>query len=52
MNKGRAPGSVVPRLGSAFSSMTSPVTLILDDVHALHNSERRAALLQLIVYTH
>jgi LuxR family maltose regulon positive regulatory protein len=38
------PGSVVPRLGSAFSSMTSPVALILDDVHALHNSECRAAL--------
>ena len=31
------PGSVVPRLGSAFSSMTSPVALVLDDVHALHN---------------
>ena len=27
------PGSVVPRLGSAFSSMTSPVVLVLDDVH-------------------
>src|ERR1039458_3404345 len=38
------PGSVVPRLGSAFSSMTSPVVLMLDDVHALHNSECRAAL--------
>ena len=38
------PGSVVPRLGSAFSSMASPVALILDDVHALHNSECRAAL--------
>ena len=38
------PGSVVPRLGAAFSSMTSPVALILDDVHALHNSECRAAL--------
>ena len=38
------PGSVVPRLGSAFSSMTSPVALVLDDVHALHNSECRAAL--------
>src|SRR5207237_6619470 len=32
------PGSVVPRLGAAFSSMTSPVVLMLDDVHALHNS--------------
>ena len=38
------PGSVVPRLGSAFSSMASPVALILDDVHVLHNSECRAAL--------
>src|SRR5499427_5833839 len=38
------PGSVVPRLCSAFSSMTSPVVLVLDDVHVLHNSECRAAL--------
>ena len=38
------PGSVVPRLGSAFSSMTSPVMLVLDDVHVLRNSECRAAL--------
>jgi LuxR family maltose regulon positive regulatory protein len=38
------PGSVVPRLGSAFSSMTSPVVLVLDDVHALRNRECRAAL--------
>ena len=38
------PGSVVPRLGSAFSSMTSPVVLVLDDVHVLRNSECRAAL--------
>ncbi len=38
------PGSVVPRLGSAFSSMTSPVVLLLDDVHALHNRECGAAL--------
>ena len=38
------PGSVVPRLSSAFSSMTSPVALVLDDVHVLHNSECRAAL--------
>ena len=38
------PGSVVPRLGSAFSSMSSPVVLVLDDVHVLHNSECRAAL--------
>ena len=32
------PGSVVPRLGRAFSSMTSPVVLVLDDVHVLRNS--------------
>ena len=38
------PGSVVPRLGAAFSSMTSPVVLVMDDVHLLHNSECRAAL--------
>jgi LuxR family transcriptional regulator, maltose regulon positive regulatory protein len=38
------PGSVVPRLGSAFASMTSPVVLLLDDVHTLHNSECRATL--------
>jgi len=38
------PGSVVPRLGSAFASMTRPVVLMLDDVHVLHNSGCRAAL--------
>ena len=38
------PGSVVPRLSSAFSSMTSPVVLVLDDVHLLRNREGRAAL--------
>src|SRR5215831_5463177 len=38
------PGSVVPRLGSAFSLMASPVVLVLDDVHMLHNSECLAAL--------
>jgi len=38
------PGSVVPRLGSAFSSMTSPVVLVLDDVHVLRNRECQAAL--------
>jgi LuxR family maltose regulon positive regulatory protein len=38
------PGSVVPRLGSAFSSMTSPVALVLDDVHTLRNRECQAAL--------
>src|SRR6185437_7145478 len=38
------PGSVVPRLGSAMMSRTSPVVLVLDDVHVLRNSECRAAL--------
>jgi LuxR family transcriptional regulator, maltose regulon positive regulatory protein len=38
------PGLVVPRLGSAMMSRTSPVALVLDDVHVLHNSECRAAL--------
>ncbi len=37
-------GSVVPQLGSAFSSMSSPVVLVLDDVHKLHSRECRAAL--------
>jgi len=38
------PGSVVPRLGSAFASMTTPTALVLDDVHVLHSSECRSAL--------
>jgi LuxR family maltose regulon positive regulatory protein len=38
------PGSVVPRLSSAFSSMTVPVVLVLDDVHLLRNPECRDAL--------
>jgi LuxR family transcriptional regulator, maltose regulon positive regulatory protein len=38
------PGSVVPRLASAFSSMISPVVLVLDDVHMLRNPECRAAV--------
>ena len=38
------PGSVVPRLGSAFASMATPVALVLDDVHLLHNTECRDAL--------
>jgi len=38
------PGSVVPRLGSAFSSMTSPIVLVLDDVHVLQNRESRDAV--------
>jgi LuxR family transcriptional regulator, maltose regulon positive regulatory protein len=37
-------GSVVPRLSSAFASMTTSVVLVLDDVHLLHNRECRAAL--------
>ncbi len=32
------PGSVVPRLGSAFWSMTAPVVLVLDDVHLLRDA--------------
>ena len=38
------PGSVVPRLGSAFWSMTTPVVLVVDDVHLLYNVECRDAL--------
>jgi LuxR family transcriptional regulator, maltose regulon positive regulatory protein len=38
------PGSVVPRLGAAFWSMTVPVVLVLDDVHLLRNRECRDAL--------
>ena len=38
------PGTVVPRLGRAFSSMIAPVVLVLDDVHVLRNSECRSAL--------
>ena len=38
------PGSVVPRLGAALAARTSPVVLILDDVHVLRNRECRAAL--------
>ena len=38
------PGSVVPRLAAAFWSMTTPVVLVLDDVHLLRNQGCRAAL--------
>jgi hypothetical protein len=38
------PGSVVPRLGSAFWSMNMPLVLVLDDVHLLHKTESRDAL--------
>jgi LuxR family maltose regulon positive regulatory protein len=37
-------GSVIPRLGAAFWSMTSPVVLVIDDVHVLHNEDCRAAV--------
>src|SRR5215472_4224052 len=37
-------GSVLPRLASAFWSMSSPVALVLDDVHVLHDLECRAAV--------
>ena len=37
-------GLVVPRLSNAFASITSPMTLVLDDVHLLHNRECQAAL--------
>src|SRR5262245_1954815 len=37
-------GSVIPRICAAFWSMTSPVVLVLDDVHVLHNRECRAAV--------
>ena len=38
------PGSVVPRLGTAFASVSAPVVLVIDDVHLVRNSECRAAL--------
>jgi LuxR family maltose regulon positive regulatory protein len=38
------PGPVVSALGFAFSSMTSPVVLVLDDVHVLDDHECWAAL--------
>ena len=38
------PGSIVPRLAAALAARTSPMVLVLDDVHRLHNSECRAAL--------
>jgi len=37
-------GSVLPRLASAFAAMSSPVVLVLDDVHVLQDRECRAAL--------
>ena len=38
------PGSVVPRLGAAFASMTTPVVLVLDDVHVLEDRVCQAAV--------
>jgi LuxR family maltose regulon positive regulatory protein len=38
------PGVVVPRLCAAFWSMTTPVVLVLDDVHLVHSREGQAAL--------
>jgi LuxR family transcriptional regulator, maltose regulon positive regulatory protein len=38
------PGSVVPRISAALWSMSSPVVLVLDDVHLLDNRECLAAL--------
>jgi LuxR family maltose regulon positive regulatory protein len=38
------PGSIIPRLASAFRSMSSPVVLVLDDVHVLHNLECQIAV--------
>ena len=37
-------GSVVPRLAAAFASMSTPVVLVLDDVHLLQDRACRAAL--------
>jgi LuxR family transcriptional regulator, maltose regulon positive regulatory protein len=37
-------GSVIPRLETAFRSMTIPVVLVLDDVHLLRDRECRDAL--------
>ena len=41
---GSVPGPVVSALGFAFSSMTVPVVLVLDDVHMLHDPECWAAV--------
>jgi LuxR family transcriptional regulator, maltose regulon positive regulatory protein len=38
------PGLVIPRLASAFRSMSSPMVLVLDNVHVLRNFECRAAV--------
>ena len=41
---GSASASVIPRLAAAFSSMSTAVLLVLDDVHVLRQWECRAAL--------
>ena len=38
------PDAIVPALGFGFSSMTSPVVLVLDDVHVLYDPDCWAAL--------
>jgi LuxR family maltose regulon positive regulatory protein len=38
------PESVVPRLGSALASVSTPVVLVIDDVHLVRDAEGRAAL--------
>jgi hypothetical protein len=35
-------GSIALRLWAAFASMSSPVSLVLDDVRALHEGQGRA----------
>ena len=37
-------GTIVPRIASAFASLTSPAVLVFDDVHLIHDVECRAAL--------
>ena len=38
------PDAIVPALGFGFSSMTSPVVLVLDNVHVLYNHDCWVAL--------
>ena len=38
------PDAIVPALGFGFSSMTSPVVLVLDDVHVLYDPDCWVAL--------
>jgi len=44
------PGSVASVLGPALASMTTPMALVLDDVHVLHDPRCRAAVLALADY--